>query len=192
MMKLKIVLIALLGCLAVVVVGNNSSRSAALIVQEKSSKTQPKEVVLDQDSQSDKYGGCPFNHENHSTKSYSPDGKSVLSCVECHHTDQPAAGLKAPLKTSERDVLLTTASLQAADAKPVKSCRACHLQAGDDSAPIPSVTYPDKSAPTKLTNEIANHNNCNVCHDKAIAARPTLKGKIPGSNDCVPCHKPVT
>jgi hypothetical protein len=192
MMKLMIVLIALLGCLAVVVVGNNSIRSAALIVQEKASKTQPKEVVLDQDSQSDKYGGCPFNHENHSTKNYNPAGTSVLACTECHHTDQPATALKPPLKTSERDVVLTTAVLQTADAKPVKSCRACHLQAGDDSAPIPTVTYPDKPAPTKLTNEIANHNNCNVCHDKAIAARPALKGKIPGSNDCVPCHKPVT
>jgi len=33
--------------------------------------------------------------------------------------------------------------------------------------------------------------NCNVCHDKAIAARPALKGKVPGSNDCVPCHKAI-
>ena len=187
-MKLKTFLIALLACIALVVVGSNSLLSSAQ-APEKESKTQPKEVVLDKDSQSDKYGEVAFNHENHSTKSYSPDGKSMLSCVECHHTDQPAAGLKPPLKTSERNVVLTTASLQAADAKPVKSCRACHLQAGDDSAPIPTVTYPDKPAPTKLTNEIANHNNCNVCHDKAIAARPALKGKIPGSNDCLPCHK---
>jgi len=76
------------------------------------SKTQPKEVVLDKDSQSDKYGEVSFNHENHSTKNYTPDGKSVLTCVECHHTDQPAAGLKPPLKTSERSAVLTTASLQ--------------------------------------------------------------------------------
>jgi cytochrome c5 len=62
---------------------------------------------------------------------------------------------------------------------------------GDDSAPAPSVQYPDKPAPTKLTNEVAYHMNCNICHDRAIAARPALKGKIPGSNDCVPCHKPA-
>ena len=87
---------------------------------------------------------------------------------------------------------LTAAVLQAADAKPVKTCRACHLQAGDDSATIPTVSYEGKPAPTKLTNEVANHNNCNICHDKAITARPALKGKTPGSNDCYPCHKPVS
>jgi hypothetical protein len=165
--------------------------TASALVQEKESKTQPKETVLDKDSQSDKYGEVAFNHENHSTKKYSVDGQSVLSCVECHHTDQPASGLKLPLKTSGRDVTLTAAVLQAADAKPVKTCRACHLQAGDDSAPLPAVQYADKPAPTKLTNEVAYHINCNICHDKAIAARPTLKGKASGSNDCLPCHKPA-
>jgi len=177
---MKPLLILLLACV-----------SLGLVVQDKESKTQPKEVVLAKDSQSDKYGEVAFNHENHATKKYSPDGQSMLTCVECHHTDQPAANLKAPLKTSERTVVLTTESLAAADAKPVKSCRACHLQAGDDSAPLPSVQYPDKPAPTKLTNEVAYHLNCNVCHDKALAARPALKGKVPGSNDCVPCHKPA-
>jgi hypothetical protein len=178
-MKILLILILSVGCVGVIA------------VQEKESKTQPKEVVLDKDSQSDKYGEVPFNHENHAIKKYSPDGQSVLTCVECHHTDQPAANLKAPLKTSERAVVLTTESLAAADAKPVKTCRACHLQAGDDSAPMPVVQYPDKPAPTKLTNEVAYHLNCNLCHDKALAARPTLKGKVAGSNDCFPCHKPV-
>jgi hypothetical protein len=186
-MKLTTIVLLLIGCIGVVV-GPNFSSAA---VQEKESKTQPKEVTLSKDSQSDKYGDVPFNHENHATKKYSPDGNSVLSCVECHHTDQPAANLKAPLKTSERAVALTTESLAAADAKPVKTCRACHLQAGDDSATMPTIQYPDKPAPTKLTNEIAYHINCNICHDKALAARPALKGKAAGSNDCFPCHKPV-
>jgi hypothetical protein len=177
--KILLILLLSLACLVVVA------------VQEKESKTQPKEVVLDKDSQSDKYGEVPFNHENHATKKYSPDGQNVLTCVECHHTDQPAASLKAPLKTSERTVVLTAEALAATDAKPVKTCRACHLQAGDDSSPLPVVQYPDKPAPTKLTNEVAYHLNCNLCHDKAIAARPALKGKVPGSNDCVPCHKPA-
>lgn len=67
--------------------------------------------MLGKDNQSDKYGDVAFNHENHTTKAYSPDGKTVISCVECHHTDQPPADLKPPLKTSERAVALTTASL---------------------------------------------------------------------------------
>src|SRR4029079_996541 len=180
-------LFLLLGCIGVVV-GPNLSSAA---VQEKESKTQPKETTLAKDSQSDKYGEVPFNHENHATKKYSVDGTAVLTCVECHHTDQPAANLKAPLKTSERTVVLTAEALSAADAKPVKTCRAGHLQAGDDSGTIPTVQYADKPAPTKLTNEIAYHLNCNICHDKAIAARPALKGKVSGSNDCLPCHKPA-
>ena len=191
MIKLLSVLLVALGFVALVIAGNNTS-SSGFVFQEKESKTQPKEVTLDKDSQSDKYGEVLFNHENHATKNYSIDGKSLLTCVECHHTDQPASALKPPLKTSERNVVLTAAVLQAADSKPVKICRACHLQAGDDSAPIPTATYPDKPAPVKLTNEVANHLNCNVCHDKAIAARPALKGKAPGANDCIPCHKPVS
>src|SRR6185295_2433655 len=184
-------LIAVLVVLAVVVVASSARLG---VVQEipKESKTQPKAVVLDKDSQSDKYGEVAFNHENHATKMYSIDGKTVIACVECHHTDQPAAALAAPLKTSEREVALTAKLLEAADAKPVKSCRTCHLQAGDDSATIPAVTYTGKTTPTKLTNEVAYHTNCNVCHDKAIVARPAVKGKAPGSTDCVPCHKPVS
>lgn len=206
MRKLLIVIVAL-ACFALVVLSSScsgtalsggqqtvASNSAFTATQDipKESKVQPKEVVLGKDSQSDKYGEVAFNHENHATKSYSVDGKSVLACVECHHTDQPAAGLKAPLKTGERDVALTAEVLAAADAKPVKSCRVCHLQAGDDSAPMPTVTYADKPAPTKLNNENAYHLNCNTCHDKAIAARPALKEKkVPGGNDCLPCHKPA-
>ena len=188
-MKLLLVLALAFGCVAVVL----SERSIASSLQDlpKESKTQPKQVVLGKDSQSDKYGEVPFDHVTHSTKNYNPEGTAVLACTECHHTDQPASALKPPLKTSEREVVLNAAVLEGADAKPVKLCRACHLQAGDDSAPIPTVTYPGKTAATKLTNEVAYHTNCNLCHDKAIAARPALKGKVPGSNDCVPCHKPL-
>jgi hypothetical protein len=188
-MKLLVICLLAIACGLLVVTGSSNAVSFQDIPKE--SKTQPKEVVLGKDSQSDKYGVVPFNHENHSTKNYNIEGAAPISCVECHHTDQPAASLKPPLKTSERDVVLTAALLATAEAKPVKYCRVCHLQAGDDSGTIPSVTYPGKTAPTKLTNEVAYHQNCNLCHDKAIAARPALKGKIPGSNDCIPCHKPA-
>ncbi len=194
-MRKLLFLTALLGFLAAVAVGSRAGLTPRQDPPQeipKESKTQPKEVVLGKDSQSDKYGEVPFNHENHATKPYSVDGKSVLSCVECHHTDQPATALVAPLKTSERAVALTAKLLEATDAKPVKGCRSCHLQAGDDSATIPSVTYPGKTTATKLTNEVAYHTNCNICHDKVLVARPTLKGKVYGSNDCLPCHKPVS
>jgi hypothetical protein len=189
-MKLFIIVLLALGSLGLVVTSSSEIGPPSL-AQPQESKTQPKEVVLSKDSQSDKYGEVPFNHENHSIKKYNPDGTAVLTCVECHHTDQPPADLKPPLKTSERAVVLTSAALETADAQGVKKCRACHLQAGDDSAPMPTVQYPDKPTPTKLNNEVAYHLNCNVCHDRAIAARPALKGKVPGSNDCFPCHKPM-
>lgn len=151
-------------------------------------KELPKEVKLDTDSQSDKYGEVAFNHENHSMKNYSVDGKSAIACTVCHHTDQPASALKLPQKTSERTVALTLEALKAPGAVGVKTCRTCHLQVGDDSATIPSITLAGKTTPTKLTNEIAYHLNCNTCHDAAIAARADLKGKIPGTNDCAKCH----
>ncbi len=191
MRKLLLVLISVLACVALGLAGSALAGSLSQDIP-KESKVQPKDVVLAKDSQSDKYGEVPFNHDNHAMKNYSVDGKSVLACVECHHTDQPASALKPPLKTGERDVALTAAVLAAADAKPVKACRTCHLQAGDDSAALPTVTYAGKTTPTKLTNEISYHTNCNICHDKAIAARPALKGKVPGSTDCLPCHKPVS
>ena len=191
MMKLLIVLAAAGFYLALLFVGSPAS-TIAVSPQEQSSKVQPKDVTLAKDSQSDKYGEVAFSHTNHATKNYSIDGKSVIGCAECHHTDQPKASLKPPLVTSEREVVLTAAVLDDAKSAPVKTCRACHLQAGDDSKPTPTVTYPGKTAPVKLNNELAYHNNCNTCHDAAIAARPDLKGKIPGTNDCAKCHKPIS
>src|ERR1051326_6688600 len=58
------------------------------------SATQPdKPIILAKDSNDPKNGELKpdqaFNHVNHSTKpEYSIDGKTVIACVECHHTDQ--------------------------------------------------------------------------------------------------------
>ena len=155
------------------------------------SKTQPKQVVLAKDSQSDKYGEVAFNHETHSTKNYSVDGKTGITCTTCHHTDQPKANLKPPFVTSERTLELTTAVLADAAAAHFKNCRTCHLQVCDDSKPLPTITDGTSSKPIKVSNEIAYHANCNVCHDAAVKVRPDLKGKIPGTNDCAKCHKPL-
>src|SRR5688500_9196863 len=127
-MKQFIIVLLALTSVGVVVARSNSDTGETPLVQATESKTQPKEVVLSKDSQSDKYGEVPFNHENHSVKNYNPAGTAPITCVECHHTDRPPASLKPPLKTSERAVVLTTAALEAADAKGVKKCRACHLQ----------------------------------------------------------------
>lgn len=182
-MKLLLVLAATLSFAALTLSGSAPSLAAF------SSKVQPKEVTLAKDAKATGQGSksVHFTHENHAIKNYSEDGKSVIACAECHHTDQPKSALKGVLKTSERDVVLTTASLEAADAKPVKTCRECHAQTDVKPASWPAnpeVTYPDESDPIVLTNEEAYHRNCNVCHDTVKQRDPATKAPI----TCVQCH----
>src|SRR5438132_4310904 len=138
MKRVLIVLIVVLSAGAMLVVGNavrTSAAISALLDQQipKESKEQPKKLKLGTDSLDDKWGEIAFDHENHTIKNYSPDGKTTGTCVECHHTDQPKEKLTPPLVTSERNVVLTADVLKDAAAAPVKGCRSCHLQAGDDS-----------------------------------------------------------
>jgi len=147
--------------------------------------TIPKSFVLAKDSLSE-YGEVKFDHDSHAFKQYSPDGKSVMGCVECHHTDQPKSALKPPLSTSERDVTLTMEVFQKASQK-VSECRACHFQDGN----VPEGKTMPVSSKKELNNELAFHINCNTCHDAAFKLRPELKTK-PGfatSKDCTVCHK---
>ena len=154
-------------------------------------KKMTKSFTLGKDSQSE-YGEVAFDHDSHAFKNYSPDGKSLIGCAECHHTDQPKSALKPPLITSERDVLLTLESWKASPQK-VNECRFCHFQAGaeiPEGKTMPSTT--DAKGKTKeLDNQLAYHINCNTCHDDAAKVRPALKG-APGfatSSDCTKCHK---
>ena len=144
-----------------------------------------KSFTLAKDSQSE-YGEVAFNHENHAFKMYSPDGKSAMGCVACHHTDQPKSSLKPPDVTSERDVVLTM-DVYKTSAQKVNDCRSCHFQ---DGATPEGKTMPAANG-KDMTNELAYHINCNTCHDAAFKARPELKSK-PGfatSKDCTICHK---
>jgi Zn ribbon nucleic-acid-binding protein len=156
-------------------------------------KTIPKTFILGKDSLSE-YGEAPFDHDTHAFKPYSPDGKSVVGCVECHHTDQPKSAMKPPLVTSERDVVMTFAVWQSGNFK-VSGCRDCHFQDGNtpDGKVMPKATYTDtgKSVTKTLDNQLAYHINCNTCHDAAFKLRPELK-KRPGfatTKDCAICHK---
>jgi cytochrome c553 len=188
-MNSRVLLIALVALMAVALF-TGAARGLASLVQDipKESKEQPKKVTLAADSLDDKWGAVTFDHENHSLKNYNPDSKTVTACIECHHTDQPKESLKAPYVTSERSVALTAEVLKNAAAAPVKACRTCHLQAGDDSKPLPEVTKGDKKM--KVDNENAYHVNCFECHDAAIKAKPELATKISGSDPkgCVKCH----
>jgi len=143
-----------------------------------------KSFTLGKDSLSE-YGEAPFDHDTHAFKNYSPDGKSAIGCVECHHTDQPKSALKLPLVTSERDVVLTNDVFQKSSQR-VSTCRACHFQEGS----VPDGKVMPTAGGKDLNNELAYHINCNTCHDAAFKARPDLKGKkgFATSKDCLVCH----
>ena len=184
-MKLFLVSIALLGCMVLFLSSSRTAPAAASALVK--SKVEPKEVILSKDSKDPKGKPVLLTHENHATKNYSEDGKSVMACTLCHHTDQPKSALTGVLKTSEREVVLTSAVLKDAAAAPVKTCRECHAQADNKPAEwpeIPKVKYPDEDDDTILTNDEAYHRNCNTCHD-AVKKRDAAT-KAPTT--CAGCH----
>ncbi len=161
-----------------------------------SSATQPdKPIILAKDSQDGNFGElkstAAFDHVKHSTDpKYSPDGQTVMGCVECHHTSQPTPPKgQEYLKTSDRKETLTAKQLETSK-EPVQSCRACHFQAETEPSggyPPKSLTYPKGSGkkPTgKLINKAAYHINCNSCHD--AAAKRNSNSKAP--TECAGCH----
>lgn len=154
----------------------------------------PAKFILGQDSRAEREGEVPFNHDTHAFEKYSPDGRSVIACVVCHHTDQPKAALMAPLKTSQREEPLTLAVYQKSSQK-VSHCRDCHFQdPNDEGKKSPTATYDDGKTKT-LDNKLAFHINCNDCHDEAFRLRSELKKKAgfatSDSKDCLVCHKKV-
>lgn len=156
-------------------------------------KSIPKTFTLGKDSLTE-YGEAPFDHDTHAFKNYSPDGKSVVGCVECHHTDQPKSALKPPLLTTQRDVVLTMDVWRTSSQK-VSGCRDCHFQDGNvpDGKEMPTADYKigGKTVTKDLNNELAYHVNCNTCHDVAAKLRPDLKSKkgFATTTDCATCHK---
>ncbi len=202
-LKIFAVLIMLAACFAVLFYGSPATQTVAArsiavshgFIDSKDIPTGAKsKLTLNKDSASE-YGEVAFDHDNHSFKKYSADGKTDIGCAECHHTDQPKESLTPPLVTSERDVVLTAESLKKAGAKDVKDCNSCHFRENDvpEGKEIPSATYKDakgKADTKELTNELAYHINCNSCHDAAAKLRPELKKKagFATEKDCLICH----
>jgi len=193
-MKLSIVSAALVCFLCVVGCSALKSGSAALTAQ--GGQVPKDEYRLSTDSKKDKAKSLPvpFSHVNHATKNYSPDGTKTIGCVECHHTDQPAAeaAKHPPLKTAhpaDRTVTLTAETAKDPKTPTVETCRACHAQEGTKPKigdAIPEVTYEGDTDPTVLTNEEAYHRNCNVCHDAAAEMRKVPNA--PTTKECAKCH----
>ena len=195
-MKLFIASAALACFLCVMGCNNGALRSGAASLAAQGGQAPKDNYVLSTDSKKDKTKSLPlpFSHVNHATKNYSPDGTKTIGCVECHHTDQPAAeaAKHPPLKTAhpaDRTETLTAETSKDAKTPKVETCRSCHAQ--DGSKPrlldaIPEVTYEGDTDPTVLTNEEAFHRNCNSCHDAAVEKRKLTTA--PTTNECAKCH----
>src|ERR1043165_4595365 len=195
-MKLLIASAALACFLCVLGCNSGALRSASAALAAQGGQVPKDQYTLSTDSKKDKSKSLavPFSHVNHATKNYSPDGTKPIGCVECHHTDQPAAeaAKHPPLKTgypADRTSTLTAETAKDPKTPKIDSCRACHVQEGDKPKigdAIPEVTYEGDTDPTVHTNEEAYHRNCNGCHDQAVELRK-LK-TAPTTNECVKCH----
>lgn len=169
-----------------------------------SSTTQPdKPIILSKDIDSPKYGEmlpeASFDHAKHNTDPrHTMDGKTVTTCVHCHHTDQPSAPDKPYLKRFEANWKepLTAEALERTK-EPVKSCRACHWQkktAATAEFPPQSVKYPKEMAKLigdtesgELNNENAYHLRCITCHS-AAKDDPNRNPPSKGPTGCPECH----
>ncbi len=154
-------------------------------------KRMPDVIILAKDS---KQGSVTFNHFKHNGGEYQVNGP--IACIECHHTAQPAAeaAKHPPLLTdwpTGRTTTLT-AELFTKDPKAagVAACRDCHARAGEKPkllAEIPVLKDPGSTTLRKLTNQMAFHNTCDVCHFQVSFNR--VEAKVPNATVCASCHK---
>lgn len=142
-----------------------------------------------------KLGTIKFSHTDHITKSRSIEGGKI-SCIECHHTAQPAADAAKhpPLKTAWPADRTTTLTLEQIEkdpaAPPVVACRDCHART--DSKPKllaenPQIKLEVGTELITLNNQQAFHRNCAGCHDEVVKTSKDLSP--PTSRKCTVCHK---
>lgn len=142
-----------------------------------------------------KLGSVSFSHANHVTKNYNIAGTGPVTCVECHHTAQPASEVSKnpPLQTAwprDRTITLTAETFKDPKTPEVIGCRSCHARTGEKPKTlpeIPQIKYEGGTAMITLNNQTAFHRNCAGCHDAAAKERPTVKA--PRTAQCTACHK---
>ncbi len=155
----------------------------------------PEVIILANDA---KLGKVTFNHVKHNGGDYSADGAGPIACIECHHAAQPASELVKfpPLATAwpaDRTTTLT-AELFKKDpaAAGVAACRDCHARVGQTPKLLPAIPVVKQAGGTTLltlTNQMAFHKACDVCHFEVKAQRP--EAKVPSPTQCASCHKRI-
>jgi cytochrome c553 len=189
-MKVLTILAAFI--LAIFLISSTGTITADVSAQD--GKKPPETIILSKEA---KLGQVTFSHLDHITKNRSADGTCQITCVECHHTAQPAseAVKHPPHKTAWPADRTTTLTLELLEKDPNAVgavCRDCHARA--DTKPkllpeIPQVKFEGAAEPTIMTNQQAFHRNCGGCHDAVVKARPALTPPPPTSKKCVACHK---
>ncbi|MET0647483.1 MAG: cytochrome c3 family protein [Pyrinomonadaceae bacterium] len=190
-MRLAVTLTTLLICLWLLTGSGASTFTRGTPAQ---GEKKPQDVYLL--AQESKMGKVTFNHLNHITQSRNLDGTGPVTCVECHHTAQPASEFAKlpPLKTAfpaDRTTTLT-AELLAKDPNALGgvTCHKCHARAGmkPEAWPeIPQIKHEVSTAIITLTNQQAFHRNCAGCHDEVVKHRKDVNP--PTSMKCAGCHK---
>jgi hypothetical protein len=146
----------------------------------------PEIITLAENS---KLGKVTFNHLNHTTKNFSPDGTAQLKCVDCHHVEQPKSETVKFAFPENRTVILTAETVKDAATPKVSTCRSCHTEKDVKPtlvAEIPQIKN-EKGDVVVMTNQNAFHRNCASCHDQVLKLRPTATA--PGTSKCMSCHK---
>jgi hypothetical protein len=186
-MKRKVQLMSLVAALALAA-GLYVSLFGTTAVEAQDARKPPETVSF-----TTKLGTVTFNHANHTTKNYNLAGTGPIACVECHHTEQPAAEVAKhpPLKTAwpdDRTVTLTAETLTDGKTPAVVGCRNCHAAAGEKPKVLPETPTikPEGGAAVTLTNKEAFHRQCAGCHDQAAKAR---QAAAPTAQKCMACHK---
>lgn len=156
-------------------------------------KVIPEVIILGKAS---KPGPVRFNHVKHNGGEYSISGP--ILCIECHHTAQPATDLDSipPHKTVWPAGRTTTLTAELFAEDPIKAgvaaCRDCHARAGRKPKlldAMPSIEDPETKEVTKITNQVAFHTACDVCH---FQIKFRVDGtKAPEATTCSACHKPA-
>ena len=143
-----------------------------------------------------KLGGVSFSHVNHVTKNRNLEGTAPMTCVECHHTAQPAAEVikHPPLKTAwpaDRTTTLTVDLFEKDPKAPeMAACRDCHARTDTKPkllAELPQIKLEEGTALITLNNQQAFHRNCAGCHDAIAKNRKDVNP--PTSKKCMVCHK---
>lgn len=153
----------------------------------------PDIIILGKDS---KVGKVTFNHVKHNGGDYGLEAGITIDCISCHHVAQPAseAAKYPPLRTAwpaDRTTTLT-ADLFLKDPKQagVAACRDCHARAGEVPKLMPEMPVVKQSGSTmlvKMTNQMAFHRACDVCHFEVRSKRQFTKA--PSPTTCTSCHK---